>query len=541
MKDRNAQLKQTLHNMPSVERVRESHNVPKPNAKNRCGHEAYKLEDELRLISMLNTLKLEPQFYRSENETIRELRDLIERIALKDPYFVAQCIVYSRCVGEGMRTINHLAAALLAPFVAGKEYAKRFYGKWDKKAQKGGCIFRADDMNEIKCAFEALNKTVLTNSMKKGFANVIESLDTYSIFKYKRQIIDIANLVHPVVKNAKATVEFDGKEYKAIDALMKGLNISADTWEVAQVTAGQEVAKAVKEGKLSEAKAKEILSEAKNDNWEGLLKDGKLGILAAVRNLRNMLKSPRPEVINMLAELVSDGEKIRKGKVMPYQLDQAAEVILTEFNEIEARTLLSALENGLEKAVPNLAEALPGRNLVIVDCSGSMYARMRDTNTGKLTSSTCCKKAGLIAAMIAKSTNADIIQFGSNAKWFEYNPNNSLFTLANAISNRDMGGTYLASAFDLITRENKSYDRIFILSDNECNCGNQAKAYTNYIRKVSSPYIYSVDLASYGTTPLKNSGKVNYYYGYGYNMFTDIASKEFNPSMHIDKIRKIEI
>ena len=35
--------------------------------------------------------------------------------------------------------------------------------------------------------------------------------------------------------------------------------------------------------------------------------------------------------------------------------------------------------------------------------------------------------------------------------------------------------------------------------------------------------------------------KVNYYFGYGYQMFDDISSNEFNPNMHIEKIRKIII
>ena len=118
MKVRNLQLKEALGRMTTPEIQKELDNIPAPDTTNVCGHEAYSLDDELRLIAMLNTLKLEPQFYRSENDTMRELRDLIEKIGLKDPYFVAQAIVYSRCVGEGMRSINHLAAALVAPFIA---------------------------------------------------------------------------------------------------------------------------------------------------------------------------------------------------------------------------------------------------------------------------------------------------------------------------------------------------------------------------------------------------------------------------------------
>ena len=100
MKERNAQLKSTLNAIPTKERIVESQNIPSEDTVNRQGYAAYSLPDELRLLSMLNTLKLEPQYYRSESETMKELRDLIERIGSKDPYFVAQAIVYSRCMRD---------------------------------------------------------------------------------------------------------------------------------------------------------------------------------------------------------------------------------------------------------------------------------------------------------------------------------------------------------------------------------------------------------------------------------------------------------
>ena len=546
MKERNGQLKSSLGAMAPKERVVAANSIPKENTTNRQGYKAYSLDDELRLLSMLNTLKLEPQFYRSENQTMRELRDLIERIALKDPYFVAQAIVYSRCVGEGMRSINHLAAALFAPFISGEEYAKRFYGLWDKKNQRGGCIFRVDDMSEIKDVYSALNKSTLSNSMKKGFKKVLETLDTYQLAKYKNTVIDIANLVHPKssLSNAVITTS-NGEKMRTLDALMQGITISADTWEVAQSEAGQEVAKAVKEGKLSAEKAAEVLKEAKNDNWETLLLDGKLPILAALRNLRNMLKSPRTSVIEAVCALVSDAKKIREGKVMPYQIDYAYEVVKMEFGSTyEGRTVMQALHTGYEYSVPNLAEALPGKTCVMVDCSGSMNARCTNGNQRTTIQSTAAEKAGLIAATIAKATNADVVRFGSSAEFYAYNPNNSVFDLGREIGRDNMGGTSIPAAFELIRKHKRVYDRIILLSDNECNTpwsGDWVSgAYKNYVHDVANPYVYAVDLASYGTVPVSGS-KVNYYFGYGFAMFEDIASKEFNPAQHIEKVRKIVI
>ena len=546
MKERNGQLKSSLGAMAPKERVVAANSIPKENTTNRQGYKAYSLDDELRLLSMLNTLKLEPQFYRSENQTMRELRDLIERIALKDPYFVAQAIVYSRCVGEGMRSINHLAAALLAPFISGEEYAKRFYGLWDKKNQRGGCIFRVDDMSEIKDVYAALNKSTLSNSMKKGFKKVLETLDTYQLAKYKDTVIDIANLVHPKSSLSTAMITTsNGEKMRTLDALMQGITVSADTWEVAQSEAGQEVAKAVKEGKLSAEKAAEVLKEAKNDNWETLLLDGKLPILAALRNLRNMLKSPRTSVIEAVCALVSDAKKIREGKVMPYQIDYAYEVVKMEFGSTyEGRTVMQALHTGYEYSVPNLASVMPGKTCVMVDCSGSMHTYCHNGNQRTTIQSTAAEKAGLIAATIAKATNADVVRFGSSAEFYAYNPNNSVFDLGREIGRDNMGGTSIPAAFELIRKHKRVYDRIILLSDNECNTpwsGDWVSgAYKNYVHDVANPYVYAVDLASYGTVPISGS-KVNYYFGYGFAMFEDIASKEFNPAQHIEKVRKIVI
>lgn len=555
MKDRNAQLKATLGTMAPKERVVEVMNIKKEDAVNRQGFNAYSLDDKLRLITMLNTLKLQPQFYRTETEQMLELRDLIERIAVKDAYFVAQAIVYSRCVGEGMRSVNHLAAALLAPYVSGQEWSKRFYGLFNKKESKnglvtGGCIYRPDDMTEIAAVYDALNKGVLSNAMKKGFASVIENLDGYQLAKYKKNIIDMSNLVHPNSSKSNETITIDGKTVKVLDALMQGINIPADTWEHANSEAGQEVAKAVREGKISKNEAEKILAEAKNDNWESLLVDGKLGVLAALRNIRNMMKNPRKSVIDAWCKLITTDGLIRKSLVLPMQIDLAYETVMREFvNADYSPKVQQALLDAYEMSIPNLTSVLSGKTCVIVDCSGSMrcavnvgYNRNNWCNYTRRETESCSYKAGLIAATICKATKADVIKFGSDAKYFGYNKNVNVFALAKQIGTNDYGATYPYRAFELMRSMRKSYDRIIFISDNEVNSYNlTSDSYRRYIHDVCSPYIYAIDLAAYGTTPISNDNKVQYYYGYGSQLFDDISKNEFNPNYHIDKISKVVI
>lgn len=539
-KFRNANLRKTLADKQPQTKLVAAKAVPKPNTVNRSGHAAYAIDKWLRLVTMLNTLKLENQFYRSENETMRELKTVLTACAKEDPYLTAQAIVYSRCVGEGMRSINHLAASYLAPHITGQEWSKRFYSLWDKKAKKGGTIFRPDDMAEILAAFSSMNKVKATNAMKKGFADAIERLDAYSILKYKSALIDVINLVHPDPKRSKAFVNFNDEKVTAIDAVIRGYAVSADTWEAAQSDAGQEVAKAVKAGKITKSEAEVILTEAKAENWNDLLTEGKLGALAALRNIRSILKVTNSEkTLRMLELLLSDGDVIRKAKIMPYQIDLANEVIKAEFRTMEGRQISQALLKGYEAAIPNLAEILPGRNLVIIDISGSMTTNVVDPNRKTNYVSSCMDKAALIGATIAKATNADVIVFGGRAEWRNYNINADVFSIANQFKG-NLGLTNLGSAWQLAAQSGKAYDRVFILSDNECNRGNTYASYTNYVSKVGAPYVYSVDMASYGTTQIVGD-KVRYYYGYGFSMFDDIANIEFNPAQHMDKIRKIVI
>ena len=538
-------------------------NIPTPDTTNQQGYAAYSQDKWLTLLTMLNTLKFEPQYYRSQTQTLKELQALIDNCAKEDLYLTCQCIVYSRCLGEGMRTISHASSVFIAPYISGQEYSKRFYGLWNKKEQKGGVIFRPDDMAEILAGYIALNGQVqqtvttvdgvpvsndvktsgpkLSNAMKKGFKSALESLDTYSLLKYKSNLIDIINLVHPSPKLSRATVEYNGEKISTIDAIMKGYNVSANTWEVNQGEAGQIVAKAVKEGKLTDKEAKETLTQAKADNWKELLDTNKLGILAALRNLRNVLiNNPESSTINKLCDLVSNPTLIREGKIMPYQLDLANEIMIAEFNSPYARQISQALAKGYELAIPNLSALIPGQNVIFLDQSGSMGYEIKLSGQKYSSRTSCISKAALIAATIAKATNADIIVFGSSAKYVQYNPNLDVFTLAKQLSTANMGGTNLATAWNLAQASGRKYTRTFILSDNECNRGNTYSSYMSYVKNVGHPYVYSVDLAGYGTNCIAGE-KVRYYYGYGFSMFDDIAKSEFNAAYHLDQVRKLVI
>jgi hypothetical protein len=77
-KFRNENLKNRLAGMQPKENLVEAIAIPKPDSTNRQGHAAYSMDKWLRLLTMLNTLKLENQYYRSENQTMKELKTLVD-------------------------------------------------------------------------------------------------------------------------------------------------------------------------------------------------------------------------------------------------------------------------------------------------------------------------------------------------------------------------------------------------------------------------------------------------------------------------------
>lgn len=579
-KFRNEALVEGLKTKEPKSNLVAANKVPKPNARNMQGHAAYKLDNFMLLLTQLNTLKLENQYYKNAKGSFNDVVKTVKDCASQDPYLTAQCIIYSRCVRtDGLRSVNQLAAAVLAGYVSGQDWSKRFYSNFNKKLGKGGVIYRADDMAEMNAVFEILNNGKgISNAMKKGFKSALENLDTYTVLKYKSSLVDIINIVHPNPKASKAMVEVVSKDYvdrvtelakatklkakkafynakleafkgkyptntkiPVLEAVMLGMSVSADTWEVANSDAGQIVAKAVKEGKLSKAEAETVLNEAKESNWNGLLKENKLGILAAIRNMRSILNTnPSDTTIKMLCDLVSDKTKILQGKIMPYQLDMANEVMLAEFDTKHSRALSQALLKGYEEALPNMKDLLDGESLVIIDMSGSMSAIISnpDSKSNIRYKKSCMDKASLIGATLAKALNSDVIRFGDDAEYVKYNSNQDVFSLAKSIQ-KNMGCTSLASAWKAAQKSGRKYKRVFILSDNECNKGNTYTTYKSYLESTGDPYVYSVDLAAYGTVAMAGE-KVKYYYGFSYSMFEDIA-REFNPAMHLEEVKKIVI
>lgn len=553
--------------------------APAHDTVNTQGLGAYTKNVFTNLLTLLNTLKLDgDQFYRTENKATKDVIAAVKGAALVDPYFTAQCIRWSRTNGEGLRSVTQLASAVLAEFITGKEFAKYFYARYNKGNKVGGVVFRIDDAVQIANVYFGLTKAnSLPNSIRKGFVMALESADTYELAKYKNSgLVDLMNLVHPNAANSNATVEVDGEKYRAIlqakakatkvagksdfyneklksatgktvtiktlDALVLGVPFVANTHETRNTQAGQIVAEAKKSGKITEREAVQLMEEAVSGNFKELLQTGKLGILACVRNLVRMVTNKVDnETIQLVVKLLTNGEAIRKSLVHPMQLDLAYEMLsATHSDDSNARIFMSALQKGFELAMPNFT--LGGRVCIMVDVSGSMGTAVFSEGARNSYSVTAAKKAFLIAAVLAKASNGDVILFDDSARNISYTPTLGVFDLANEIertAKRYGGSTSIAAPFRLITSNKKAYDKIILLSDNEANSGGStAKAAQSYFNTVQPAMVYAVDLAAYGTTQLKGDN-VFELYGYGFSMFEDMAKREFDANAHLTEVKEV--
>lgn len=503
--------------------------VVTPTVTTHQGGEGYALDPKFELVGLL-AIGINNTYYEKEGEREKRLKEVIEQVAKKDPTFVAKALIYARTV-MGQRTVTHLGAVNLAPYLSGKDLGARFYSKRERKMNKGGIIFRLDDMLEISACYMAKNPgKPLSNAIKKGFKDALEAADEYELAKYQMKgsavsLVDIVNLVHP--KPSK-------KMEPVFKKLMAGELKQFNTVEDKNTKAGQEIAAQVKSGEISKELGETKLKEAKEENYAELIRTRKIGYLALLRNLRNILKtSGNTELINMACELLTDVNLIKQSLVFPHQIDLALEIMLTEFNASQMSKFATALNTAYELAIPNLTELFTnGKTAVVFDSSGSMTTRIR-LSDGKSGSQSAINKAVLIAATLAKGIGADIYTFADRCHGISYNPGDTVNTIKNNIrrSCSAGGGTSFNTIFPVLGNK---YDRVFVISDMQGADSLKRNAY-------NSMHVYSIDICGYGTTMFKPGEKVYSIFGYSSDIYELIKRVEIDPKALIKAIEAIEI
>jgi len=513
---------------------------------NHQGGVSVKLDPKIELVSILAN-GFDNTYY--EKLSDREIRfaDLIQEIAKTDLEFVAKALVYTRSV-MGQRSVTHFGSVALASKLSGSEIAKRFFSKRDRKENQGGIVYRIDDMLEIMACYQSLNPgKPMPNSMKKGFRDTLESSDAYELAKYQGKgrtvsLVDLINLVHP-----KPNI----KMQPIFKSLMEGTLKQFNTVEDKNTSSGQEVAKKVKEGTITKDEAVIELKVAKESNYRELITTKKIGYLALLRNVRNILSnSTEADLIDSVCEMLTNKDAIHKSLVFPYQIDLAMEMIMETGSSTSRNRVIKALNDAYEISIPNMSEmGMSGRTAVVLDTSGTMNSQIRLANKAH-GSQSALDKGGLIAATFAKGLNADVYEFSNTCKRVNVNPLDTANTIKEKIIRQGShGGTEFNSIFSTLEK-NGAYDRVFIISDmqgrddiiNSNQWSSKGKStYSNYISKFGSPHVYTIDLCSYGTTMFKPNNKVYQLFGYSSEMYELAKRMEIDPKALIKAIEAIVI
>jgi 60 kDa SS-A/Ro ribonucleoprotein len=466
---------------------------------NLAGGEAHSQSLELELISLLLTSFVNDQFYRSSEQTLDDLRRLTRSV--KDKKFLAQAAIYAR-EKFGMRSITHAIAAELASELSGVEWGKNFYE---------GVVSRVDDMSEI-LSYYISNKTnsenpKFPNSLKRGFAKAFDKFDSYQLSKYINQnkgikLIDVVNLVHPHPTD---------KNSEALELLVGGKLRNAQTWEAKLSNIGQV------------SQSEEELSNLKEDAWYDLLSNKKLGLMALIKNLRNIL-TQSPKSIPLVCQALTNENFIKNSKVLPFRFSTAYDEILKVGNISGSRDILNAISSAMDISCKNIP--IFEDTLFVVDVSGSMSGRPSEI-------------ASLFAAMFAKSNNCDVITFATNSKYVNYNPSDSVMTIRNSFKFSG-GGTNFKSIFQVA---NKPYKNIIIASDMQGWIGGTSptREFNDYKKNFNcNPHVFSLDLAGYGTLQFPESS-VYCLAGFSDKIFQIMDLLKSDKNALINEIKSIEI
>lgn len=434
---------------------------------NLAGGEAFAQTPEMELASLLLTSFAQEQFYRSQNQTFTDLKNaLMKCAAAGNADFAAKAGIYAR-TNYGMRSISHVLAVELAPLASGNNWAKKFYDK---------IIYRPDDMLEIAALYFAKNKDKhLPNALKKGFAQAFERFDDYQLAKYRGEgravkLIDLVNLVRPIptTRNQEGLKKLVANELR-----------NTETWEAKMTAAGQHA--------TDEAEKTELKAAA----WAALLQSNKLGYMALLRNLRNIAEQA-PDLTPSVVSRLTDKNAITKSLVLPFRFVTAIEEI-QKTNLENKNALVRALNKAIDLSLANVPR-FEGKTLLVLDDSGSM------TSMGYGSKLVPIKVGAMFAAALYKSNDADLMCFSDGARYVRANPDDTTMTIAEQlIRGAKAGGTNFHAIFEAAGR---AYDRIIILSDMQGWVGSYAptQSYTAYKQRTNAnPYIYSMDLAGYGT------------------------------------------
>jgi 60 kDa SS-A/Ro ribonucleoprotein len=378
--------------------------------------------------TVLTCLLWEDAFYEKGNDIAKRIAELAARSKPEDVAALAR-------EARDKMQLRH------APLFVTRELARR-KGAGPLVAETlEHVIQRADELGEFVALYWKEMKQPLSAGVKRGLAQAFQKFDAYQLAKYNRDSVvtlrDVLFLCHAKPKDA---------EQEAVwKKLVENTLEPPDTWEVA-LSAGKD----------------------KRENFERLLREGKLGGMAVLRSLRLMLASGvDPKLIR---------ERLDKGvaRALPFRFLTAAR---------HAPKLEDALEKAMLRGIAELQQ-LAGSTGLVVDVSGSMnYKLSKQGETTRMDAA-----AGLAILLREKAEDFSIATFSDAC--VELPPRRG-FALRDAIvGSQAHSGTYLKRALTQLheRQEWRELERLVVITDEQSHDG---------ILRAWTPRAYVVNVAPY--------------------------------------------
>lgn len=470
------------------------------------GGKAYKLTTKDELITAVLTTFLENTYYEKSNDRVTRIQTLCKQV---EPQFLAKLAVYARTVFN-LRSVFPVLVGELSKVDKGTGLTRRAIATG---------VTRVDDVTEIVAY---LGKKNLTSSVKRGISDALNKFDSYQFAKYRGEgnavsLVDVVNLCHP-----KATNE---KTKEALKGLIEGTLKNTETWE-SKLSAGED------KGKV----------------FRDLINENKLGYMALLRNLRNILETdPDKELTGKICQILSDPEKVRKSKQLPMRFLSAYRNLDTK-NPFVTKEIQTALEKGVKASAQNI-EGFDENTRVFVasDISGSMQSPLSKN------SSLQYYDVGLLLGQVLGYRCKNVVQsaFGTNFSLISFADNT---ILANVEFNKGLGsklgnGTEGWKVINYLNSNKIETDKVMIFTDCQMynstsylsNRTTAASEWSKYRQKFPNAKLYIFDLTGYGTTPVANAGNgVTLVAGFSEKIFEVLKHNEQGTGGLISEIEKIE-
>lgn len=451
---------------------------------NKEGHVAYGMTDKAKLVTqVLSSFFQEAKFY---GDNSAEMQEVIKRVIQKDPRFVSNLAVFARREFN-MRSVAHVLTAYLAHEEKGKPFVRDTVK---------GVSLRGDDVTEIMSFYLATFGKPIPNSLKKGINDVLTGFDEYTLAKYKGdekavKMRDLLILCHPKPKS---------EEQEALwKRCLEGTLAIPETWETQLSANGNN-----------------------RETWEKLIDGGKIGYMALLRNLNNILKA-QPRNMGKVLERIADPVAVRKSKQLPFRFLSAYKAV----GDVATKTVFDALESAVDASVDNLPK-IPGNTVIAIDVSGSM------SSTVSAKSDIRCCEIAMMLGMIANRICENSIVYTFEGELEKLNVPSRAGILYATVNNSVCGGfTDMSLPFQEMIADRVKADRVIILSDNMCNAGisfwnrKTVQSLADEYRRATGNdiWVHAIDLQGYGTQQF-HGPKTNIIAGWSEKVFDFILLAE---------------